>query len=683
MNSPIASSSRLVHDAHPGTANSSGLSAESPGRKRRKVTRSKSGCLTCRKRRKLCDMIKPACGACSRLKMDCSWPSDDGGRVSHHNRAFSTVRSSLVRPEPMSTAPLQKASTMRFSSRISDHSSQSFTPTPLMSIASTPHDFTGIIDHPLTLQPGLSTVSTYDTDSAPTTYLPLSAPMDDDLGVLDWFTGDGNLDDATLQLWAADCLAVPTTQTSSAFDSLNNLLLQPTPPSLSQTESTVTLGRGELAPTAPQMSRAPSGRSSTSPSRRRADTPTGGLQAALLSHFHDSLSRLVSCTGDAAPSAFEAFTKLSITTARRGPAGQGLHLSILAWAARHMVNRGLVKYEAKCEKFSSQAINLINTRMAELFDEEGVQRPANEPQGDADTEYMTLLAAALMIMQFKICRGDVWGFDTIVEHLTRLVPTVYRADGPDTQPDSMHYQFFENLLYHDVLGSFILTNAPMVPEVIVNQYCRTGLETLNTLTGASLPLFAKMHRIAALVHQRRSKRGKGWSDDDLLDVVQPAMELEEALTKEKKRLDELVITKPSISSHRYLHEAFRVACLLQLRCFVLGEPPCSLNIRLLVRQALSLLEAMCEQNLPGLCSAHWVIFITALCAVASGQEKRELDDRERIEQIYEDFVADFEFLNVSRSRTIVNEVWAKNSNGSVFVDWLDILAEFDWEIFVV
>jgi hypothetical protein len=45
------------------------IDAPDTGRKRRKVTRSRLGCLTCRKRRKLCDMTKPFCNACSRLKM--------------------------------------------------------------------------------------------------------------------------------------------------------------------------------------------------------------------------------------------------------------------------------------------------------------------------------------------------------------------------------------------------------------------------------------------------------------------------------------------------------------------------------------------------------------------------------------------------------------------------------------
>ena len=36
-------------------------------RKRRKITRSKLGCLTCRRRKKLCNMAHPVCESCSRL----------------------------------------------------------------------------------------------------------------------------------------------------------------------------------------------------------------------------------------------------------------------------------------------------------------------------------------------------------------------------------------------------------------------------------------------------------------------------------------------------------------------------------------------------------------------------------------------------------------------------------------
>jgi len=38
------------------------------------------------------------------------------------------------------------------------------------------------------------------------------------------------------------------------------------------------------------------------------------------------------------------------------------------------------------------------------------------------------------------------------------------------------------------------------------------------------------------------------------------------------------------------------------------------------------------------------------------------------------------FLNTSRSRKIVRDVWSRNNNGELLVDWVDILIEYDWEI---
>jgi hypothetical protein len=74
-----------------------GPDSKEPGRKRRKVVRSRAGCLVCRKRRKACDMTKPQCGTCVRLKMvsqrplcgetyqqDCCWPSGKPNEASRN-----------------------------------------------------------------------------------------------------------------------------------------------------------------------------------------------------------------------------------------------------------------------------------------------------------------------------------------------------------------------------------------------------------------------------------------------------------------------------------------------------------------------------------------------------------------------------------------------------------------------
>lgn len=38
------------------------------------------------------------------------------------------------------------------------------------------------------------------------------------------------------------------------------------------------------------------------------------------------------------------------------------------------------------------------------------------------------------------------------------------------------------------------------------------------------------------------------------------------------------------------------------------------------------------------------------------------------------------FLNTSRSRNLVRDVWRRNDGGKILVDWLDVAQEYDWEI---
>jgi len=64
------------------------------------------------------------------------------------------------------------------------------------------------------------------------------------------------------------------------------------------------------------------------------------------------------------------------------------------------------------------------------------------------------------------------------------------------------------------------------------------MDGLNTLTGVCLPLFIKMYRIARLTKLRRE--ATVWGDEDLIDFVTAAEELEVELQAEKKRMDELV-----------------------------------------------------------------------------------------------------------------------------------------------
>ncbi|KAL5358952.1 fungal-specific transcription factor domain-containing protein [Aspergillus floccosus] len=82
-----------------------------------KFPRTRTGCLTCRQRKKKCDETKPLCKACERNKLDCSWPShirrrfglEDKQKVFHDEHCH-TVLTAAERPaenslEPASSLP--------------------------------------------------------------------------------------------------------------------------------------------------------------------------------------------------------------------------------------------------------------------------------------------------------------------------------------------------------------------------------------------------------------------------------------------------------------------------------------------------------------------------------------------------------------------------------------------------
>ena len=231
-------------------------------------------------------------------------------------------------------------------------------------------------------------------------------------------------------MWAADCLpSLTSSQPVNAFDSLAEILF-PAEPSLlwdpdPGRRTYVSAGPSNVGDNLSVVER--------------------DAQAAILRHYRECLSTLVSCSdGQHSSNAFDAF--ISIASANIStPAGQGLHLSLLAWAGRHMVNRGQMRYEAISEKLGTQAAQILDDRMEKMAD-----------CTTADlNELLTLFAAVLMMVQYKvslssqspdvghlgkICRGDVWGFGVYLEWLQTVSTTLYPSDQRGDASDSIKFQ---------------------------------------------------------------------------------------------------------------------------------------------------------------------------------------------------------------------------------------------------
>lgn len=74
--------------------------------RRQRYTRARTGCLTCRSRRKKCDEKRPRCTGCARNGLSCSWPhpqrpqDDDNEHITHDKSDEASLMSSASSPSP-------------------------------------------------------------------------------------------------------------------------------------------------------------------------------------------------------------------------------------------------------------------------------------------------------------------------------------------------------------------------------------------------------------------------------------------------------------------------------------------------------------------------------------------------------------------------------------------------------
>ena len=98
---------------------------------------------------------------------------------------------------------------------------------------------------------------------------------------------------------------------------------------------------------------------------------------------------------------------------------------------------------------------------------------------------------------------------------------------------------FENLVYHYIVSSSLLTRGPFMSDAALFAYSKPAIDSLHTLCGVNLQSFCIMHQIAGLIRQRRAAKGV-WTDDGLADIIKEGERIESELEKERLRLDALV-----------------------------------------------------------------------------------------------------------------------------------------------
>ncbi|ORX39100.1 fungal-specific transcription factor domain-domain-containing protein [Kockovaella imperatae] len=546
-----------------------------------KVTRTRMACLTCKARKKRCDLVRPRCAACTRLSLYCEWPS-----IRHLN-GRSTETSSPYPESHISRPPVNEASGPLAGPGSTIHRDSA---TPAGAFRTYSFD-------PQADDAGIGTAHRTPMAGQLAENVDIGSRNQALPGSQAFPPQSNPIDDAVLQLWLETCAPFLTAPVQTRSPKIHPPL--------------------RLPPL--------SARSTLQPVDPTSGLPDGEIQTEILDYFRDQLTSLVSYDDVMFPDAFQVFS-MTASANIESQAGRALHCGILALAARHMVNKGQSSMERVSEQLGDEGSDIIMTRLRELEHD-------GEPK---ESELITLLAGLLMFLMYKICRGDVWGFGKYIAHLGRLCSVLFPLELARPSLSSPKFSLLEEVVYHDSCSSSIYLQGSVLPSETSIAYANLQRGTPHPLTGLALPLYCVVPLIGRLVKTRWTQQDMPWSDRELDELTSSVQEVEDKIEAERLWLEDLVIRLPDMTSHRYFHDAYRIACILQLKCFVLDHPPQTLTVQHLVRKALSLLETMEMLSLPGFVSSHWILFTVAVCSAGpSVEQKGQSSDRERIVKLYD------------------------------------------------
>ncbi|TNY20571.1 fungal-specific transcription factor domain-containing protein [Rhodotorula diobovata] len=658
---------------------------------RTKHRRTRNGCLPCRKRKKLCDEVKPACGACVRLALTCEWEDKMQAALERRRKRIERMQE-RERDKGVSSAGAMPGLEL-------DNAAKSTSASP-------PFDLFALLRSPSpTVNPfaSSSTAATLDglnlpfSLSDPSTQLAAShAAVGDPLLALGHETEQALVGPPDRQQEAQPLPLVSQAAgflASSDFAFTQSYLLSHYTTSLARLvsiASTSASPRSTNSPTARDPSSSVPGPSSSTKSGASTSASSARASANLflslvpLAKRHAYLLHAI-CSWSAAnlAAASSARPAAGAAPGSTGAAGGNPVMAHLSEQLGHLADSGLQEALPALDAYAAAR---------EQRAREGQER---DPDDADEPPWEAMLAARLMQTQAAICSGSVELWRVRMRDAAKVVEL---AGGVRACRTPLARQLVKNLLYHDVLSSTATRDGLLVDYASLSRPAlssssgapspdeddeRDEDEALDTLMGVSEPVFLLLGTITQLGKDKRQaikRDGGAIGEEELGALLRRVEDIKRELERERERMDGFLLERPDLEPHRYFHETFRLAALLYCE-MLLEQPPRALTVLLLVRKMLTLTELIVNDSLPGLPSMHYPLFLMHLNATPLRCPGATLSDRERSTRMFDIHQEQLGYFgNTRRSRSLIQEAWRRSLDGKAFVNTDEVLAEWGWEI---
>uniref|UniRef100_A0A060T5G0 ARAD1B10978p n=1 Tax=Blastobotrys adeninivorans TaxID=409370 RepID=A0A060T5G0_BLAAD len=602
--------------------------------------RSRTGCFTCRKRKKRCDEVRPTCSACDRLHLSCVYPTPGLERKNRKRKrpadpadprdAEDLRRGSISRRKSdESVSPIEPANVPLWGPPTpqpedeSPSSEEAIDEIPRHSSTSSDVSSTGSLALPVVTNGNIQQPSKlFDVDmaleavsDAVTDAVARASPSASDIlsfgldsGVCDLGSALIPSSDADNCATGAGAGAAANGSSTSPFDNWD----------------AYTIGL-HLSP-CPQ------------PPQSWYSSFLDSEGAQLFEYFCSKLAPMICVSTDEANSFLNVFVPMAQND-------RAVLDSLVAWAGFHK-DRG------------------IHQDTGHFYLNRAMQSVRAKPKRKAD---YTTLATMLLITSAEICAGDVTHWD---KHLSLAASLIHLNGGIRSFVDDKALRWLAvNFAYHDLLASSACSRNTHFPSAEYDHVMKHGYG-LDALTGCCQPLFKILAEISELAVK--------WQrvDDASLEKLRMVQVRVSALEQKLESchpdpLDMISLSPEQLDLQLILFDTVKITARLHLRQSVLRLNAASLDMQCLVKQLNKNLELVLGTQVEGL--AVFPLFVAGIHCVTTS-------DRELITKRIDDYYSRNLARNISRAKDLMEEVWSLDDHGSRHVDWYRIIQARGWDI---
>lgn len=595
-------------------------------------SKTRTGCLTCKVRKKKCDEVQPVCHDCKRFKKRCIWADHKTMAPAEIQKLRQQVR------ELESTNKLRKrhsdrkkTDSDRESSQDKDTSQKEDKELKAEPIAGEPASVTEIENVPDILQSDASIVKV--SDPSLSGYIQTLQEAYQKEGLLTYPENGSKLPVFGFLKELSDFIDKPNLSPflSNFVENVDALATQSFLPSFQNLA--LSFNAAFMPLPLPPLTELP-------------DLDETGRH--LYKHYVETLSRKVSIAPHSQNES-NSYQKVFLPLASKD---QATLFGILAWAGYSLGG----SYISHAVNYADEAVKLLTL---------DVDFKLNAAC-DSRRTILNKLATLLILCGAEICRGDVrywlvflrWGWMLLRDNGGIL--------NFDTSKEE--HWLISNFAYHDLLSSSAAERGTYFPadtyRVIFKDPIGVLRGNLNPLLGVSKSLYQAIGEINLLLAEKPTVLG------ELLLEKAKAIEAEVSAAKPDPE-DLANLSDYELELQLLLFESFQLSSLLYLKLLVYNHNPLSLDSQAMAQDLVRCVDILIDT--PMQATLVFPLFMAGLHMV----EER---DRVRMRGMMETLIETYGPWNVVRVKAILERVWAQYPDGDRVVNWRGILTELGWEV---